>query len=171
MVAFVVAGCARAGELVMERRSVETEGAESVSTEFSMNTGNLVVGGGAENLMDATFTYDVPELKPEVDYGGLGDEKELSVEQPDVMGPTFGDVRNDWEILLNDDLPIDLSAENSSGDGRFDLGSEAPAKESESSRYPLPRPSAHMRHPAPDQGSPPQDRPGDARTLVHHHHA
>ncbi|HSL00618.1 MAG TPA: toast rack family protein [Rubrobacteraceae bacterium] len=118
-----VAGCARAGELVTERRSVETEGAESVSADLSMSTGNMVVGGGAENLMDATFTYNVPEWEPEVDYGGFGAEKELSVEQPDVTGPVLGGVRNDWEILLNDEVPLDLSAFNSSGDEEFDLGS------------------------------------------------
>jgi hypothetical protein len=122
VVAFV-GGCARAGDLVTQTRSVETEGAESVSTTLSMDTGNMVVGGGAGNLMDATFTYNVPEWEPEVSYEGLGDEKELSVEQPDVMGPTFGSVRNDWEILFNDEVPIDLSASNSSGDGQFDLGS------------------------------------------------
>jgi uncharacterized protein DUF2154 len=119
----VVAGCARAGELRTERRSVELEGAESVSTELSMNAGNMVVEGGAQNLMDATFIYNVPEWKPEVSYGGLGEEKELSVNQPDVSGPTFGSVRNDWEILLNDDVPMELSASNSSGDGEFDLES------------------------------------------------
>jgi hypothetical protein len=121
---FVVAlavGCARAGELRTERRSVEVEDAQSVNTEFSMSTGNMVVRGGAQNLMDATFTYNVPEWKPEVNYGGLGDEKELTVEQPDVMGPTFGSVRYDWEILLNDDVPMELSASNSSGDGEFEL--------------------------------------------------
>lgn len=122
VVAFV-AGCARAGDLVTERRSVETEGAESVSIDLSMSNGNMVVGGGAENLMDATFTYNVPEWEPAVSYGGFGNEKELTVEQPDVMGPTFGTVRNDWEILLNDEVPMDLSASNSSGDGKFDLGS------------------------------------------------
>jgi hypothetical protein len=53
---------------------------------------------------------------------GLGEEKELTVEQPDVPGPTFGNVRNDWEVLLNDDVPMDLSVSNSSGDGEFDLG-------------------------------------------------
>ena len=118
-----VAGCAGVGELVTERRSVGAEGAESVSTYLTMSTGNMVVEGGAENLMDATFTYNVPEWKPEVSYRGLGNEKELSVEQPDAMGPTFGTARNDWEILLNDEVPMDFSASNSSGDGKFDLGS------------------------------------------------
>jgi hypothetical protein len=123
VVVVLAVGCARAGELRAEKRSVGIEGARSVNTELSMATGNMVVGGGAQNLMDATFTYNVPEWKPEVDYGGLGDEKELTVEQPDVPGPTFGSVTNDWEILLNDDVPMELSASNSSGDGEFGLES------------------------------------------------
>jgi hypothetical protein len=87
LVLVLAAGCARAAELRTERRSVELEGAESVRTDLSMSSGDILVGGGAVNLMDATFTYNVPEWKPEVNYGGLGDEKGLTVEQPDVPGP------------------------------------------------------------------------------------
>jgi hypothetical protein len=43
LVVVMVVGCARAGELRTERRSVESEGAESVSTDLSMNAGNMVV--------------------------------------------------------------------------------------------------------------------------------
>jgi DUF4097 and DUF4098 domain-containing protein YvlB len=120
-IAFLALGCARAGELRTERHSVELEGAESVSTDLTMNSGNMVVAGGAEDLMDATFVYNVPEWKPEVSYEGFGAEKNLVVTQPDVPGATFGNVRNDWEILLNDDVPMDLSVSNSSGDGELDL--------------------------------------------------
>jgi hypothetical protein len=109
-------GCARAGDLRTGRRSVEFEGAESVRTDFSMSTGDILVAGGAGNLMDATFTYNVPQWKPEVSYGGLAGEKELTVKQPDVPGPTFGNVQNDWEVLLNDDVPMHLSVQASSGD-------------------------------------------------------
>jgi len=124
LVLVLAAGCARTGELRTERRSVELEGAESVRTDLSMSTGDILVAGGAEkNLMDATFTYNVPQWKPEVSYGGLAGEKELSVKQPDAPGPTFGNVQNDWEILLNDDVPMNLSVSNSSGDGQLDLGS------------------------------------------------
>ena len=43
LVVVMVVGCARAGELRTERRSVESEGAESVGTDLSMNAGNMVV--------------------------------------------------------------------------------------------------------------------------------
>jgi hypothetical protein len=120
-VSVLALGCARAGELRTERRSVELEGAESVRTDLTMNSGNMVVAGGAENLMDATFVYNVPEWKPEVSYEGFGAEKNLVVAQPDMPGATFGDIRNDWEILLDDDVPMDLSVSNNSGDGELDL--------------------------------------------------
>jgi DUF4097 and DUF4098 domain-containing protein YvlB len=100
---------------------VELGSAEAVSTDLAMNSGNMVVAGGAEDLMDATFVYNVPEWKPEVSYEGFGAEKNLVVAQPDVPGATFGNVRNDWEILLSDEVPMDLSVSNSSGDGELDL--------------------------------------------------
>jgi DUF4097 and DUF4098 domain-containing protein YvlB len=123
LVLALATGCARAGEVRTERRSVELEGAESVRTDLSMGTGDILVGDGAENLMDATFTYNVPQWKPEVSYRGLAGHKELTVEQPDVPGPTFGNVQNDWEILLNDEVPMNLSVSDSSGDGNLDLES------------------------------------------------
>ena len=123
LVLVLATGCARAGEVRTERRTVELEGAESVRTDLSMKTGDILVAGGAENLMDATFTSNVPQWKPEVSYRGLALNKELTVEQPDVPGPTFGNVQNDWEILLNDEVPMDLSVSDSSGDGNLDLGS------------------------------------------------
>jgi hypothetical protein len=113
---FLAVGCARTGELRTENRSVELEGAELVRTDLSMNTGNMVVAGGADNLMDATFTYNVARWRPEVSYEVGGEEGQLTVEQPDLPGPTFGDVRNDWEVRFNDRVPIDLSVANSSGD-------------------------------------------------------
>jgi hypothetical protein len=73
LVLVLATGCARAGEVRTERRSVELEGAESVRTDLSMGTGDILVGGGAENLMDATFTYNVPRWKPEVSYRGHED--------------------------------------------------------------------------------------------------
>jgi hypothetical protein len=123
LVLALATGCARADEVKTERRSVELEGAESVRTDLSMSTGDILVEGGAENLMDATFTYNVPQWKPEVSYSGLALQKELMVEQPDVPGPTFGNVQNDWEVLLNDDVPMNLSVSDSSGDGNLDLES------------------------------------------------
>jgi hypothetical protein len=115
-VLFLAVGCARARELRTESRSVELEGAESVRTDLSMNTGNMAVAAGADNLMDATFTYNVARWRPEVSYEVAGEERQLTVEQPDLPGPTFGAVRNDWEMHLNDGVPIDLSVANSSGD-------------------------------------------------------
>ncbi|MDQ3912339.1 MAG: toast rack family protein [Actinomycetota bacterium] len=123
LVLVLAAGCARVGELRTERRSVELQEAESVRTDLSMSTGDILVGGGAENLMDATFTYNVPQWKPEISYTGLAEHKELTVKQPDVPGPTFGNIHNDWEVLLNDAVPMNLSVSNSSGDGQLDLGS------------------------------------------------
>jgi len=116
-------GCARTGELRTERRSVGLEEAESVRADLSMSAGDISVGGGAGDLMDATFTYNVPRWKPEVTYTGLAEQRELTVRQPDVPGPAFGNVQNNWEVLLNDDVPMRLSVSNSSGDGQLDLGS------------------------------------------------
>ena len=70
------------GEMRRESKTVALGAAQSVQVTLNMKAGELKVGGGAINLMDADFTYNVPEWKPEVNYevnGGVGN---LEVEQP-----------------------------------------------------------------------------------------
>ena len=110
------------GETKTVTRTVATQGAESVSADLEIHAGDLKVGGGAGNMFDGTFTYNVKHWEPEIDYGvsqGLG---ELSVKQGgDWWVPTFWFIRNEWDLKFKDTVPLDLSATLSSGDGDFDL--------------------------------------------------
>jgi hypothetical protein len=71
-----VSGCVgrgpgvRVGDLQTESRSVALEGADSVRVEIDMGAGELDLGGGAAELLEADFSYNVAELKPEVEYDG-----------------------------------------------------------------------------------------------------
>ena len=56
--------------------------AHSVQVNLNMKAGELKVGGGATKLMDADFTYNVPEWKPEVHYEVSAGVGNLEVEQP-----------------------------------------------------------------------------------------
>lgn len=105
----------KVGELRTESKSVELGDARSVSVKIKMGANDLVVTGGAEKLLEADFTYNVAKLKPEVEFT----DGTLIVQHPDVRGyRTLQDIkefRNEWDLRLNNDVPINLSLEMGAG--------------------------------------------------------
>lgn len=113
-------------ELVTEHRSVDGQGAESAAVRLEMRVGSLRVGGGAGTLLDGTFTYNVPFWKPEIAYSVQDSRGTLTVEQPETPREErhhLHGARNEWEILLNDAIPVDLDVEVASGRSHLDLSS------------------------------------------------
>jgi hypothetical protein len=110
------------GELQRESQLVDLENAQSVRAELRMGAGELNLTGGADALLEADFTYNVADWKPEVNYEVSGDEGELNVEQGDGVR-VGGDARNEWDLRFNDDVPIDLRVEMGAGESGLDLDS------------------------------------------------
>lgn len=113
----------RVGELQTESRSVELGGADSVRVEIEMGAGELDVAGGAGDLLDADFAYNVAEYEPEVTYGsGV-----LTIRQPDVEGRAslwdLDDYRYQWDLRLNDDVPMEMRIDLGAGNAELELGS------------------------------------------------
>jgi hypothetical protein len=112
------------GELRTESRSVEVENAESVQVNLRLAVGELNVGGGAgeTRLMQADFAYNVAAWEPGVDYEVVGDSGELSVHQRGLdEGVPTRDVRNEWDLSLNEEVPVDLAVQMGGGVGNLDL--------------------------------------------------
>jgi hypothetical protein len=120
--ALLLAGCssrARVGALRSESQSVELGDAESVRVKILLGAGDVEVTGGAEKLLEADFTYNVADQKPEVTYkNGTLVVRQPNIDGlPDLRGIT--DYRNEWGLRLNDQVPMDLSVEM--GGGTTDL--------------------------------------------------
>ena len=114
------------GEMQRESQSVGLENARSASAELKMGAGELKVSGAADALMEADFSYNVADLKPEVSYDVSGETGELSVEQGSSEGVRLGsDVRNEWEVRFNDEVPTDLRVEMGAGESNLGLDSLA----------------------------------------------
>src|SRR3712207_25348 len=112
------------GELRTESRSVDLENADSVRANLRIGLGKLNVGGGADSLMEADFAYNVAAWQPEVNYEVVGDTGELTVEQQGLReGIPTRDVRNEWDLRLGDEVPVDLSVQMGGGVGNLDLDS------------------------------------------------
>ena len=114
------------GELRTESRSADVEGADSVTAQLRLAIGELDVGGGASGsrLMEADFAYNVAAWEPGVDYEVVGDSGELEVRQRGLTeGIPTQDVRNEWDVRLKEDVPLDLTVQMGGGVGNLDLDS------------------------------------------------
>jgi hypothetical protein len=125
LAALLLAGCSsddvRVGELRTESKSVELGDAKSVDVNITIGAGDLKVTGGAEKLLEADFTYNVAKLKPGVEFT----DGTLVVQHPDVRGyRTLQDIkefRNEWDLRLNNDVPMNLSLEMGAGTSDLQL--------------------------------------------------
>src|SRR5947208_3595435 len=118
-----LSGCigGKVGDLRMESESVELGGAESAHVELEIGVGELRVSGGAKKLLEADFLYNVASWRPEVRYEVDGRQGRLSIKQPHKEG-SLGNTRNEWNLALNNQIPMDLKIEAGVGKSNFDLG-------------------------------------------------
>ncbi len=118
---FISAACVSVGDTEVETRSIELGGVESAIIELDMGAGELDVHGGARELMEAIFTYNVKEWKPKFDYDVTEREGVLKIRQGKTEGIPVGDTENRWDISLNETIPIDLRIDMGAGQAILDL--------------------------------------------------
>jgi hypothetical protein len=89
-----------------------------------MGAGELHITGGADQLMDGDFSYNVSEWKPKVSYDVSDKKGELVVKQGGAnSGSLDGKARNEWDITMNDEVPTDLVVKVGAGESDLDLDS------------------------------------------------
>ena len=129
-VLFATIGCVstspplRVGELQTTSESVGLSDADSVRVDIFLAAGELDVGGGANELLEADFTFNVAELEPEVEMSG----DTVSVRTPDLSADvdSWWDVdeyRYEWDLRLNDGVPMEMNVEMGAGRADLELGS------------------------------------------------
>ena len=117
-------GKPQVGKMQHESKSVDPKNAQSARAQLKMGAGELNLTGGADQLMEADFSYNVADWKPKVSYDVSGDEGELVVKQGSGGGSRLsGDARNEWDISLNDEVPTDLVVQMGAGESDLDLDS------------------------------------------------
>lgn len=109
------------GELRRGSETIELDGVESATVNIRMGAGELTIGGGAEALAEADFTYNVADWKPTIDYAVSGEQGELWIEQPRVENLSLESYRYEWELALNDDIPLKLDIALGAGESRLDM--------------------------------------------------
>lgn len=94
--------------------SVKKEQADSLEVEIDFGVGNLLVEGGAKEWVDGTVDSDNEKLYPVVSYKNKRNVGHVELTQKkkrfSFFGP-FGNKRNNWDLQLTDDVPVDLEIE------------------------------------------------------------
>ena len=112
------------GTMQEESKTVDLKKAQTARAQLKMGAGELNVTGGADQLMEADFSYNVSEWKPKVTYDASGKKGELLVKQASASsGSLDGKARNEWDISFNDEVPTDLMVQLGAGESDLDLDS------------------------------------------------
>ena len=104
------------------QKSVDLDKSEMARVQLKMGAGKMIVEGGSAKLMEGDFAYDIPSWKPTVRYNATGFRGELLIEQPTGAKST-NNIAYEWNIKLNDKLPVELSADLGAGEAHLNLGS------------------------------------------------
>ena len=113
------------GELQTESRSVKLGDAKSVRAEIHMGAGEMKLAGGARELLEAEFSYNVARWKPEVEYSVSGTRGLLTIRQPEGSRGPMGPGHYQWDLHFNNKVPLELSVNLGAGKAELTLGSLA----------------------------------------------
>ena len=122
---FSLSGCGfdsrPAAETRHETKTIELEKAETARVAIRMGAGELHVQSGTSKLLEADFSYNVPEWEPVVDYRVTNSVGDLTISQPNSSG-IFSRTVNKWDLKLNGQLPLDVTTTLGAGDANLEFG-------------------------------------------------
>jgi hypothetical protein len=113
----------RVGDLQTKSETVELDDADSVNVAIQMGAGELDVTGGASELLEATYTYNVEELNPQATFAnGRLEVKHSDVDEGIASLFDLGEYRNEWDLKLNEDVPMEMTIDLGAGRSNLTLG-------------------------------------------------
>ena len=123
LAAVLLSGCVieTTGPTQHETRSIDLDSSEYVTVNLKMGAGVLRVQGGSPKLAEASFTYNVPSWKPYVRYSSTAGHGDLDIEQPGSSHSHIGSQKYEWDLRLNNHVPVDLRMHFGAGEGHLDL--------------------------------------------------
>lgn len=100
---------------------IEKDDAISLNADIQMGYGDLSVTGGADGWIEGTIDTNKKKLRPTVSYKKKRNVGNAKIEQKGKVLSGIGDVRNSWELKLNNEIPVNLDIEMGVSDSSLDL--------------------------------------------------
>lgn len=110
-----ISGGPSVGETLTTTKTVPLGQEKSVDVEIKMGAGELRLANGSSDLLNADFTYNVSTWKPEVRYDVNGSHGTLTIQQPSGGHNYRGRKRYQWDIRLNNSIPLALNVDLGAG--------------------------------------------------------
>ncbi len=108
-----------------EYKTIKLNNAVSVDVLILVAHNNLNINSGTEDLMDASFVYQKAGFKPEVEYKIENQVGYLTIKQKKKCNKKISidtEKNNNWDIVLNKKIPLDLKIKCISGFCDLKLG-------------------------------------------------
>lgn len=100
---------------------LDSAGIERSNIELNMGAGQMNLAGGAQKLVEGTFTYNVEAWKPIVTNTTNGTHAAVTIKQPH-SGHGGGKTKYTWDLNLNDHVLTDLNINCGAGQAQLNLG-------------------------------------------------
>jgi hypothetical protein len=104
-----------------ELQTVKRGEANAARVEIEMPAGELSVGGGATELLEADFSYPSRSSKPQVEYEVSAGQGRLTIRQPHAVH-SHGSGHNRWDLHLSNKVPLELKVNQGAGRAKLMLG-------------------------------------------------
>lgn len=111
------------GPLQKDKIKVDMPDAESANLMLNFGAGKLSIEPGAgDALVSGDATYNVPDFKPKIQVNK--ENVRIETGNLEVSGiPKFGgDIKNEWNLQLAINMPMDLAINAGAYEGDYDLG-------------------------------------------------
>jgi hypothetical protein len=93
---------------------------DEAELEFQMSGGKFSLSPGAEGLVNGNITYNVEQWEPEFTRSS----NHFAIKQVNpyrISGIPTGDIINNWELYVTNQVPLNLSIEGGASENTFDF--------------------------------------------------
>ncbi|MEB7455778.1 toast rack family protein [Lysinibacillus sphaericus] len=120
---FVLSGCFSflPSKMQDETILVEKDKAKTLEVAIDLGVGEMNLTGGAKEWVEGKADYNIKKLAPQVNYDVSGDTGEVEIKHKGSTKLGISNIKNTWDIQLNDDIPMDLTVETGASLANLDL--------------------------------------------------
>ncbi len=104
-----------------EEVSIEKDSAESLDVEIDFAVGKLVIGAGTTKWVEGKIDTKVKKWYPSVNYKNKKDVGYVTIQQQKKRFWTSGRQRNNWDLQLTNEIPVNLDVDIGVSDADLNL--------------------------------------------------
>lgn len=119
----LLSGCLGKEKDLITEINVEKDSVEELDIHLEVSYGKLKLQSDADDWLDGEVNYNLKNLEPKVTYKVKKDKGKIKVNQPKMKKKNRkkGSLKNEWNLQLTNNVPIDLKIETGASDSELNL--------------------------------------------------